>query len=930
MPSDERESFGSVLRRLRRAAGLSQDALAERAQLSVDTIAALERGRRAVPHPETLGRLSEALRLSAADRDRLVTASHSPAPSRAPEPSPPAASGGRTPPPPTEAPAIPNNLPIPLASFVGREGDVERLRTLVGRVPSTARLVTLVGPGGIGKTRLAIQVARSLVTQPIPAASEPTSPFADGIWLVDLSALDDPQLVATSVAAALQAWESPYPSAMTTLVGTIGRRGLLLVLDGCEHLLDACARLAGTLLQSCPHLSILATSLEAFGIPGEIVWPVAPLSVAPSDSGGIDLDGLARSDAVRLFVERATAVRPDFALSAENAPTIAEICRQLDGIPLAIELAAARVKALDVTAIAGRLSDRFRFLTSGSRVALPRHQTLHALVSWSYDLLAPEEQSLFARLAVFTGGWRLDAAERVAPDRGDAFELIARLVDKSLVIHASAAGEPTRYRLLETIRQFAAERLAADGETAAYRERHARYYLTFLENAEAFVEGPEQVSWLNRIEEDVDNVRAALDWCVEADNAALGFHGAWCLAVLAWLRGYLKEIDRRFLTLLNLPSAAQAPADLRAKASLAAGYVAFYRGQLARAHGLIEGALNTFRALDRPRETGQALVWLGLVVDAEDQRNRALACHEEALAIFRQLGDPFWIARAATNVGRCLRRMGQYGRATGYLEEALALRRAIGDARGVANTLHHLSDRYEMTGDFAEARRHAEEALTIAQSVGDRFVSVRALIGIGRQSYALDDRPQAARYLREALAVAQRDGFGHEMAEIAVYLALIVRDEGDRARARALADDGLRLAQADNRKTEAARALYLLGDLANQDGQQPQARAYFRSSLLIYQQVPNPEGVGLALAGVARTVQPEPHAARLAGAAEAIFDQAGARILRLEQKELGRALGELTRLRAQPDGASAWSAGRSAPVADVIADALASESIGEG
>ena len=860
-----RRSFGELLRHHRRTAGLSQEALAQRADLSVDAIAGLERGRRSAPHAETLGRLSHALALSGAERERFVRAADPTAQPDAP------------------APAVPrNNLPIPLSSFVGRVEAATALRRLLGASPPGTRLLTLVGPGGIGKTRLALEVARALADEPAAAA------FADGIWLADLSALDDPAAVPAAVAASVDLGTVPSPSkTIAALVQTLAERRLLLVLDNCEHLIDACARLADALLRSCPNVSILATSREALAIPGEVVWPVAALRVA--DAGHV-----LGSEAGQLFAERASAVRPDFSLTPDNAGAVAELCRQLDGIPLAIELAAARIGAFDVQTLVARLADRFALLRSGNRVAPPRHQTLEALVQWSYDLLSPPEQRLFARLAVFAGGWDIEAVEAVAADAAPAgpatIELLGRLVDKSLVVRSVDRAGGARYSLLETLRQFAGRLLGAADEWPRLRERHARHYLAVLEGREPSIEGPHQAQQLQRLEQDIDNLRAALDWCAAADEAEPALRGAWCLAVLAWLRGYLEEVDGHLSTLLALPSGVAAAADVRAKALVAAGYVCFYRGQLERAHQQVGQGLQLFRGLHRARETGQALVWFGLIVDAHADLEQARRCFLEALHIFRDLGDTFWTARAATNLGRCLARQDDLAGAIPLLQEALALRRQLGDRRGVANTLHHLADALEGSGELGQARALADEALSIAQAVGDRFVTVRALIGLGRVAYALDEFRLADANLAQAMAVARRDGFGHEVAEVAVLQGLVARDTGDRVRAMLLAEEAVRIARQHGRWLEAARGLWLLGSLARQDDRLAEAAAYLRRSLALYQQVPDQTGIALASAGLAALGEREEHVAGPVGAAETVL-AARARVWTIERHELERTLG---------------------------------------
>jgi len=390
---------------------------------------------------------------------------------------------------------------VPLSSFVGRERELQELKRLL----SSTRLLTLTGPGGVGKTRLALEVARNLRSGEV---------FADGVWLAGLAPLADAALLPQTTAAALGIREEPGRAVLETLQESLRARRLLLVLDNCEHLVGACAELADALLHACPLLTILATSREALNIAGETVWPVPPLSV-PAQAETWSPDGLLRLEAVRLFVERARTAVPRFALSDANAAAVAEICTRLDGLPLAIELAAARIRLLGPDQIAARLGDRFRLLSRGARTAIPRHQTIGALVDWSYELLPEDEQTLFCRVGVFAGDWSLEAAEAVGGGGGiepsAVLDLLGRLVDKSLV--EAQLPNPrgmVRYRLLETLREYALERLTAETTLAAARHRHARYFLELVERADARLWAGDDAGAVSRIEPEYDNVRAAL------------------------------------------------------------------------------------------------------------------------------------------------------------------------------------------------------------------------------------------------------------------------------------------------------------------------------------------------------------------------------------------------------------------------------------
>jgi predicted ATPase/DNA-binding SARP family transcriptional activator len=390
------------------------------------------------------------------------------------------------------------NLPTPLTSFVGREQEIAHLKALL----SNTRLLTVTGAGGSGKTRLAIQVAKELIQN-----------FQEGVWWVDLAPLIDPSHVPQAMAQVLGVRESPYTTLSETLLNFLRPKELLLVLDNCEHLVTRCAELAAEILSNCPKVQIMATSREALRIDGETVWQVPTLSLPPLrlPPG----DALTVYEAIRLFVERAVAVNGKFSLNAENAPAVAEICRRLDGIPLAIELAAARIKVLAPERIAARLDNRFDLLTVGSRVALPRHQTLRLTFDWSHELLTEAERVLFRRLSVFVGGFNLEAAEEVCADEKieapRVLELVSHLVDKSLITAEPQQGE-RRFRLLETGREYAREKLGESGEAGRLRKRHFNFFLRLAEEAEPKLTSAERLSWLERLESEHDNLRAALEW----------------------------------------------------------------------------------------------------------------------------------------------------------------------------------------------------------------------------------------------------------------------------------------------------------------------------------------------------------------------------------------------------------------------------------
>jgi non-specific serine/threonine protein kinase len=477
------------------------------------------------------------------------------------------------------------NLSPQLSSFIGREQELAE----VGRLLDSTRLLCLTGPGGIGKTRLAVEVANAVAAN-----------YVDGVWLVELAPVADGDLVARSVARALGVVERVNEPLLTTLADFIGDKQLLLVLDNCEHLLEASARAAERLLRSCPGLRIIATSREPLGIGGETVWRVPSLSV-PESRDTTTLEALPQADAVRLFIERACALAPGFTITEHNAHAIAQVCQRLEGIPLALELAAARVPVLSVELIAERVDDALRLLVTGSRVAPPRQQTLRATLDWSHGLLSEAEQHLFARLSVFAGGFTLEAAETICAgygiQPGEVLDLLAHLVNKSLVLGETRTDGSLRYRLLEPVRQFGAELLSKSGETARLRDCHVDWFVGQASQAADGIWGPQQADWFVWFDQELDNLRAALDWAIDSDNAGVGLRLGASLQYF-WLQGgHMAEGRSRLLALLALPSAASNPS-AEAEALVAIGHLCTrFAGELGAARSYAERGLTLARQI---------------------------------------------------------------------------------------------------------------------------------------------------------------------------------------------------------------------------------------------------------------------------------------------------------------------------------------------
>jgi predicted ATPase/class 3 adenylate cyclase len=595
----------------------------------------------------------------------------------------------------------PHNLPLQLTTFVGREKEIAEITNLL----ATDRLVTLVGPGGVGKSRLALQVGAELIGE-----------IAQGVWFVDLAPLAESELVPQAVASVLNVREEGKRSLEETLADYLNDKTLLLILDNCEHQIDSCAQLADSLLRVCSGLRILITSREALRISGEMTRPVLPLDTPDSQHLPV-LEKLSQYDAVRLFIDRAVAVSPTFAVDNANAPAVAQICHSLDGIPLAIELAAARVRAMSVEMIATRLDDRFRLLSAGERLVRQRHQTLEAVIDWSYDLLREYERNLFRRLGVFAGGWTLEAAEAVCCGKGieecEILYLLTSLVDKSLV-QIDRPREEVRYRMLETVRQYAWEKAFSTNEVEGVRARYIDYYLKLAE------EGEEKSYWggdralPKQLSVDLDNFRAALTWCLEQGESygetVLRLTGA--LWIVWWTFGYLNE-GRDWLERAIKQSPTEGAA--RAKALNNLGCIAWQQGDYHIAAGYTGESISIYRAQVPEDRWGlaNAIHIHGHVLFDQKDYSQARALFEESLLIFRQLDDQVNICTLVSDIGKVDYHEGNYQSAKEKHEECLAIARNMDDQTLIAANLLRLGDIARLEGDYQQASDLYEESLEI-------------------------------------------------------------------------------------------------------------------------------------------------------------------------------------------------------------------------
>jgi predicted ATPase/class 3 adenylate cyclase/DNA-binding CsgD family transcriptional regulator len=634
-----------------------------------------------------------------------------------------------------EDPALRHNLPSQATGFVGRAVEVAELRSLVS---GGSRLVTITGPGGIGKSRLALQVA-----------AEALDGAGDGVWLVELAPLADPELVASTVAAVLGVREEPGRPMLNTLADAIGDRYLLVVLDNAEHVLGAAAKLADTLIRSCPQACLLVTSREPLGISGEHVFRVPSLTVPPADLAAPAQ--LAAFESVQLFTEHAAMHRQGFTLDEDNAEAVAAVCARLDGIPLALELAAARLGSMSVTEISSRLDQRFRLLTGGSRTALPRHQTLRAMIDWSYNLLNPDEQLVLDRLSVFAGGWTLAAAETVTSRGGDeewqALDHLAALVDKSLVQADETRGS-TRYRLLETVRHYTAERLAlrAGTELGETRTAHRDHYQALVESADTHLRGPDETVWLDRLEVEFDNIRAALAFSfTDPHGAEPGLRLAAGLRWFCHMRGHAGEALEALDTLLERPDA-RTPTPARARALTASCHLLNNFGDDSAFLSLASEALVITRGLADAAATADALSQLSWFKFHHGDPPSALAHIDEAVTLARTTGDPRLVAETLGRRAVFESEAGNLDTAFADQQETLALTRASRDSYRLAITLANLGV-YELAcGELQAAQVHLQEASMIGDNHSYQQLSAGFRENLGFVNL-VDNDPRAARQL---------------------------------------------------------------------------------------------------------------------------------------------------------------------------------------
>lgn len=847
-------NFGRLLRRLREAAGLTQAELAERAGISEKAVGALESGRRQRPYPSTVRALADALGLTEHERAELLGA----VPSRA------GASLSQSP---ARIPAAPSPI-------IGRSRELANVADLLA--DSGTRLITITGPGGVGKTRLALEVA-----------SREMERGGRRVAFVPLAPLSDPVLVLPAIAQALELPENPGGPLPARLGAHLAGEPLLLVLDNLEHLLEAASDLAA-LLEAAPNLTIIATSRAPLRIRAEHEVPLKPLDL-PDMTEIPALEDVANSPAVQLFIDRARTVVPDFELNASNFTAVAAICRRLDGLPLALELVAARLRALSPLELLARLEHALPVLGGGARDLPERQQTLEAAIEWSYKLLDGDEQVAFRRLAPLTGGWTLEAAEMVAGwgdlEEREIADLLAGLIEQSLVTAQTQTDGSTRYAMLETIRQYA-RKLAADaGEFDHLRDRHLAWCLQYAQQAMRELRGPDQHLWLDRLEREHDNMRAALLW---AGEKPMHKKHELRLATALWrfweTRGYVTE-GRRWLD-RALTDADRLPARIRADALNAAGNLARDQGDLERAAELHDASLELRRKAKDAPGIARSLVNLGNVTLDQGKYTHARVLYTEALERFRELDNEWDIANALNNLGIVCGYLGEYDTASELLEEALELRRKLGESASLARTLDALGVVVRRQGELDRAEELHEQSLAIRKEIGEPRGIALATMNLGQVARYRGDLDLARRLIEEALEIRREveDRFG-----IAI-------------------------------------CLNALADIERLSGDTKGALKRYRQAMMMLQQIGVNDGLADSLLGVSAIALDQGealHAARLLAASDSLRESLSQRIAPIDQQAYDDLVDAIRERLDEGQFEREQAAGRAMTVQDIVALAVA-------
>ena len=749
--------------------------------------------------------------------------------------------------------ARPNNLPVQLTNFIGREKELKHAKELF----NDTHLLTLTGSGGAGKTRFSLQAGADLIDD-----------FANGVWFIELAAISDPVFLPVTINNALGIKEEPMKTPEETLTDYLKDKEILLILDNCEHLINACADLTERLLTSCPKLNIIATSREALNCDGEQTYRIPPLTQPNPDQKDTP-EQLTQYESVRLFVERAIAVNPKFRVDNENAAALAEVCSRLDGIPLAIELAAARIKVLSVEKIYERLDDRFNLLTGGKRTALPRQQTLRALIDWSYDLLSDNEKILWSRLSVFSGGWTLEAAEEVCTydsiSKNEILDLLSQLTEKSIIIYD---GTKDRYKILENIKQYGSEKLQDD--TVIFLQ-HLNYYLEFSEKAKPELQGESLKIWIDKIEADHRNFLSAIEWSINNDRLENGAVIADAVGKYWDISGFYSIGIRLFEIILKNPGTLSK--SLNAKILSLAGY---------------------FKNINGDYEQGKKYL-------------------EKSLSLRKEIGDKKEIAGSLNNIGVIILEQGDFNQSKKYLEESLDIRKEIDDKTGIAFTLNNLGLFYINQGDYEHAKEYYEESLRIFQEIGDKNKISLTLSNLGILSYNQDNLEQAMKYQEESMEISKEIGDKNRIAYSLANLGNVSLIQRDFEHAKKHHEESLRIRMEIGAKPVIAEGINNLGNVAFILRDYELAEKHYKESLDIRKEIGSKPGIAdslNSLGNAAYGIGNFEKAIKLLCVAEVTFKSLGASLEKIEQKIKDKTIAELREQLSDDEFIKYWEEGK--------------------
>jgi predicted ATPase/class 3 adenylate cyclase/Tfp pilus assembly protein PilF len=750
--------------------------------------------------------------------------------------------------------ARPNNLPIQLTSFIGREEVMKDLKKLF----TQTRLLTIIGSGGAGKTRLAMQIAAEMIDD-----------FSGGVFFTELGPVNDPSLVSQTIMKSLEVNEEPGLSLNEMLTDYLKKKEMLLILDNCEHLINECAFLAKDLLSKCPGLKIIATSREALNFSGEQTYRLPSLTL-PDITVNNTPEQLTQFEAVRLFIERALAVNPSFRVNNENAPALAQICHQLDGIPLAIELAAVRIKVLTVEKIFEKLDDRFRLLTGGKRNALPRQQTLKALIDWSYDLLSEKEKILWSRLSVFSGGWTLEAAEEICSDNNniiiemsEVIDLLSSLTEKSIVIFND---KKNRFTMLETIRQYGIEKIRESNEYEKFSDKHLKFYLELAQTGNTKLRRTEGESAMKAFDNEIGNIEKSLKFSIEGNRGEDGIKLVGAMGKFWQIRGYFSEGIHWSETVLHTKPETLNPVYGNVICQL--GNFFRLKGDVDKARKFIDESLKIRRELCIKSGISDSLVRLGILEYDQAKYDESAKVYEESLAIYRETNDKFGIAVVLNNLGNVFSNQGKYSRAKEMYEESLATRRELGDKLGMAICLNNLGIITYDQGEYTKAKDLLNESLQLRYQVGNKDGIAICLINLGNVCYNQGEYDNALKFYKESLAISREIGDTGCISDSLYGLGNVSLQQKNTEEALKFFTDSLEISREIKAKSQIASVLNGLGRIAFSKPEYEKAKIYYCESVGLFREAGNNKDMDLSLLSLAELQVKEGHyvpAAKLLG-----------------------------------------------------------------